>query len=162
QVRWPDLRASGPTRPRAAPSALPASPPAASAQAGAWCRAVAAAARGAYGVTSAVLNVHGTLMASGGRDQQPSLARSHGRTTNRYCHDVVRDMCLPSPFSVQALCDQLAERRGRGIHIHLLSLGSGEGIPCGTWLATDEADHIFVEEGTSAFHRDHIVLHELG
>ena len=97
-----------------------------------------------------------------GRDQRASLTTSDGRGTNRYCNDLVRDMCLPSPFSVQAFCDQLAKRRGRGIHIHLLPLRSGEGIPCGTWLATDETDHIFVEQETSAFHRDHIVLHELG
>jgi hypothetical protein len=71
-------------------------------------------------------------------------------------------MRLPSPFSVRAFCGQLAEERGRGIHIYLLPLGSGEGVPCGTWLATDDADYIFVEEGTSAFHRDHILLHELG
>jgi hypothetical protein len=71
-------------------------------------------------------------------------------------------MPLPSPFSVKALCDQLAEQRGRDIQVHLLPLPSGEDIPCGTWLATDETDHIFVEQETSAFHRDHIVLHELG
>lgn len=75
---------------------------------------------------------------------------------------MVRGMRLPSPFSVRALCDQLAEERGRGIHIHLLPMRSDEGIPCGTWLATDEADHIFVVKGTSAFHRGHIVLHEIG
>lgn len=97
-----------------------------------------------------------------GRDQRASLTTSHGRATNRYCHDLIRAMPLPSPFSVQALCDQLAEQRGRGIHIHLLPLPSGEDLPCGTWLATDETDHIFVEQETSAFHRDHIVLHELG
>ena len=105
-------------------------------------------------------------MASGlpypGRDQRASLRASYGRGASRYCHDVVRDMSLPRPFSVQALCDQLAARRGRGIHIHLLPMRSGEGVPCGTWLATDETDHIFVEQETSAFHRDHIVLHELG
>ena len=29
------------------------------------------------------------------------------------------------------------------------------------WIATDEADYIFHEEGTTPFHKTHIVLHEI-
>jgi hypothetical protein len=30
------------------------------------------------------------------------------------------------------------------------------------WIATEIADHIFVEEQTSKFHQAHIILHEVG
>jgi hypothetical protein len=38
---------------------------------------------------------------------------------------------------------------------------SGPGIPCGLWLSTPRADHIFHEVDTTPWHRTHIALHEL-
>jgi hypothetical protein len=34
--------------------------------------------------------------------------------------------------------------------------------PCGLWVATDRVDFIFYESGTTQFHQEHIVAHELG
>ncbi|MEU0511404.1 MULTISPECIES: hypothetical protein [Amycolatopsis] len=79
----------------------------------------------------------------------------------RRCQALVADLPLPQPFSVPALVDALAARRGRPIHVRTLPPGSG-GSACGAWIRLATADVIYVEEKTSRVHRDHIVLHEIG
>ncbi|GGM79203.1 hypothetical protein GCM10012275_57230 [Longimycelium tulufanense] len=74
----------------------------------------------------------------------------------------MREIPLPRPFSVRALCDVIAEQRRRPLYLHPLPAEANEEWPCGMWIATERADHIFYEERTSAFHRDHIILHEIG
>jgi hypothetical protein len=79
------------------------------------------------------------------------------------CWEVVRRLRLPDPFSVSALCDSISAHRGRTLYLH--SLEKPEGVldmPCGMWVATDIADHVFFEQQTSTFHQEHIILHELG
>ena len=53
----------------------------------------------------------------------------------------------------------LERRRNRMIFLHPFT--SGPGIPCGLWLATARADHIFHEAATTPWHRTHIILHEV-
>ncbi|MBF6065970.1 hypothetical protein IU500_32980 [Nocardia terpenica] len=79
-----------------------------------------------------------------------------------YGRAVLGEITLPRPFSVQVLCDSIARQRRRRLYLHPLSEQSGEGAPCGMWIATDVADHIFYEQKTSSFHQDHIILHEIG
>lgn len=79
----------------------------------------------------------------------------------RKCRELVENLPLPRPFSVSALVDLLAEHRGRPIDI----LSFPEGLTaevCGAWLRLADRDVIFVERGTSRFHWEHIVLHEIG
>ena len=45
--------------------------------------------------------------------------------------------------------------------IFLHPFTSGPGIPCGLWLGTARADHIFHEAGTTPWHRTHITLDEV-
>jgi hypothetical protein len=79
------------------------------------------------------------------------------------CREVVRGLRLPDPFSVPALCDSISAQRGRALYLHPLEKPEGVAdMPCGMWVATDVADHVFFEIQTSPFHQDHIVLHELG
>ena len=68
-------------------------------------------------------------------------------------------MDIPRPFDLARLLAQVADRRGRMIFVHPFS--SGPGIPCGLWLGTAKADHIFTEAGTSPWHRTQIAVHEL-
>jgi hypothetical protein len=75
---------------------------------------------------------------------------------------VLGEITLPRPFSIQALCESVAQQRNRRLYLHPLPEQSGEGTPCGMWIATDVADHIFYEQKTSSFHQDHIILHEIG
>jgi hypothetical protein len=53
----------------------------------------------------------------------------------------------------------IPRRRNRMIFLHPFT--SGPGIPCGLWLGTARADHIFHEAGTTLWHRTHITLHEV-
>ncbi|GAB1640252.1 hypothetical protein [Krasilnikovia sp. MM14-A1259] len=77
------------------------------------------------------------------------------------CQAVVDSLSLPRPFSVDALLDGLAVRRGRPIKIHTLR-GAITADACGLWISTELSDDIFVEERTTTFHREHIILHEIG
>jgi hypothetical protein len=79
------------------------------------------------------------------------------------CTQVVRRLQLPDPFSVSALCDSISAQRGRTLYLHPLDKPEGVlDMPCGMWVATDVADHVFFEQQTSTFHQEHIILHELG
>ncbi|AXB42862.1 hypothetical protein [Amycolatopsis albispora] len=78
------------------------------------------------------------------------LARRHAA--------LLRDLPLPVPFDVHALCEQVAARRGRPIR--LLPMSGLTGV-CGLWIATDHTDLIFHESETTPPHREHIILHEL-
>jgi hypothetical protein len=67
------------------------------------------------------------------------------------------------PFSVDALCRVISAQRGRPLHVHPLNVPPSAGLnACGMWIATDVADHVFVEHRTSRFHQEHIILHEIG
>ncbi len=69
---------------------------------------------------------------------------------------------IPVPFTIEKLCQSIASRRGRPIHIHAIEhKGASNKLPCGAWIALENADHIFVENATSPLHRSHIILHEL-
>ncbi|MFB7947969.1 hypothetical protein ACFC6L_23985 [Kitasatospora phosalacinea] len=75
---------------------------------------------------------------------------------------VAESLEIPSPFTIEKLCDSIAEQRGRRIHIHAIEHeGAANSAPCGAWIAMENSDHIFVESATSPLHRDHIILHEL-
>lgn len=83
------------------------------------------------------------------------------RRAYRRCRALVADLPLPDPFTVADLVAAVAARRGRSIDIGTLP-GGATAQTCGVWFQLVDRDVILVEENTSAFHRDHIVLHELG
>jgi hypothetical protein len=72
---------------------------------------------------------------------------------------IIRDLEIPVPFDLGLFVAWLQRRRGRGIR--LCPFGSGAGMPCGFWIGTAEADCIYYERATSAFHQTHIVMHEI-
>lgn len=68
---------------------------------------------------------------------------------------------IPKPFSVEAFCANLAELRGRPIV--LIPWDTRQiNQPTGLWIGTAKADYIVFDALTTAIHRAHIVLHELG
>ncbi|MET9297154.1 hypothetical protein [Streptomyces sp. NPDC003077] len=72
----------------------------------------------------------------------------------------IRDLHIPRPFDLGDFLGHLAARRARPIHLQpQVTPPAG---PCGLWIATAAADYIFYDEATTALHRDHIVLHEVG
>jgi hypothetical protein len=72
----------------------------------------------------------------------------------------LRGITVPRPFDLDAFCTEVAARRGRPL-IRRAAPGLSTEAPCGLWIATDRADHIFYDPGTSPLHAEHIVLHEL-
>jgi hypothetical protein len=81
------------------------------------------------------------------------------RTARRRCAAIAAGLDIPAPFDLDVLLARVAASRGRKIYLH--PLASGRGVPCGLWLGTARADHIFAEEGTSPWHRMQIAVHEL-
>ena len=81
------------------------------------------------------------------------------RTARRRCASIAAGLDIPRPFDLDILLTRVAVSRGRKIYLH--PLVSRPGIPCGLWLGTARADHIFAEEGTSPWHRMQIAVHEL-
>ncbi|MFD9698258.1 hypothetical protein [Lentzea sp. NPDC059081] len=80
------------------------------------------------------------------------------RRLRRRCAARVRELPMPDPFDVRALCDLVAGQRGRPIE--LVPITERQGV-LGLWVATDDSDLIFYEEATTLPHQDHIILHEL-
>ena len=72
----------------------------------------------------------------------------------------LRGIRVPSPFDLDAFCAEVAARRGRPL-IRRPVPGLSADAPCGMWIATERADHVFYDPGTSTLHAEHIVLHEL-
>ena len=80
-------------------------------------------------------------------------------TAKRRCAAIVADLDIPRPFDLGRFLARLAIQRNRMIFLHPFT--SGPGVPCGLWLGTARADHIFHEEGTTPWHQTHITLHEV-
>ena len=74
---------------------------------------------------------------------------------------LLRDPAFPRPFSMDAFCELIAERRGRPVHLHPFS-PSDTGTPSGMWWATATADHLFYDAGTSRYQQHLIIFHEIG
>ncbi|MGK5685439.1 hypothetical protein [Actinoplanes sp. URMC 104] len=78
----------------------------------------------------------------------------------RRCEARLRGVRVPDPFDLDAFCDEVAARRGRPL-IRRPVPGLSADAPCGMWIGTPRADHVFFDPGTSPLHAEHIVLHEL-
>ena len=64
----------------------------------------------------------------------------------RRCTAIVRELDIPEPFDLSQFMAKLVFQRKRLVFLHPFT--AGPGVPCGVWIATDEADYIFHEEGT--------------
>ena len=82
-----------------------------------------------------------------------------GTSGKRRCAAIARELEIPRPFNLDRFLAGLAGQRRRTIYLN--PFASGPGVPCGLWIGTIEADHIFHEEGTTPWHKTHIILHEV-
>jgi hypothetical protein len=78
----------------------------------------------------------------------------------RQCERRLRDIRIPQPFDLDAFCFEVATNRGRPV-IRRPVPGLSAEAPCGLWIGTRTADHVFYDPGTSPLHAEHIVLHEV-
>jgi hypothetical protein len=80
----------------------------------------------------------------------------------KQCRRLLAGIDVPRPFDLSLFCSYVSARRGRDLHLHPLPVGYADGAPCGLWLGTDRADHVFYATGTGPLHQQHIILHEIG
>lgn len=73
-----------------------------------------------------------------------------------------RELPIPVPWDRDRFIANLAEQRGRPIHLIPTDTASLAGSPCGLWLVREHDDLILHEHGTSNYHIDQIVRHEIG
>ncbi|WP_329199790.1 MULTISPECIES: hypothetical protein [unclassified Streptomyces] len=78
------------------------------------------------------------------------------------CETILGHLDLSRPFSLENLCTDIAEQRGRPIRLHPLPKEAAESGVCGLWVGTAGVDYVFYEAQTTPLHREHIVLHEIG
>ena len=83
------------------------------------------------------------------------------RALRRRCEERLREIELPVPFDAHAFCEALAIRRGRPIHLLPIPSDGEPGGLTGACLTIADKDIIFYESRTSAWHQDHIILHEV-
>ncbi|UQA97653.1 hypothetical protein [Streptomyces halobius] len=76
----------------------------------------------------------------------------------RRCKQLIRELELPASTDLRGMCDIVATRVGRPVHMVPMSLG---GVVSGMTAATDDGYWVFFELKTSPWHQAHIVLHEL-
>lgn len=76
----------------------------------------------------------------------------------RRCKQLINELALPASTDLRGMCDIVARRVERPVHMVPMSLG---GVVSGMTAATDDAYWVFFESKTSPWHQTHIVLHEL-
>lgn len=73
-----------------------------------------------------------------------------------------RELPIPVPWKRDVFIANLAQVRGRPIKLIPTDTAELTESPCGLWLACADEDLILHETGTSDYHIDQIVCHELG
>ncbi|MEN4397457.1 MULTISPECIES: ImmA/IrrE family metallo-endopeptidase [Mycobacteriaceae] len=76
--------------------------------------------------------------------------------------DLVRRLPIPIPWDRDAFVQSVADMRGRPITLIPSETALLGDSLCGLWLARDDDDLILHERGTSDYHIDQIVCHEIG
>ncbi|MCQ4079656.1 hypothetical protein NGB36_03335 [Streptomyces sp. RB6PN25] len=76
----------------------------------------------------------------------------------RRCKRLIQELGLPSSTDMQGMCEVVAARVGRPVHLVPMSL---DGVVSGMTATTDDGFWVFYELKTSPWHQAHIVLHEL-
>ncbi|RDG39798.1 hypothetical protein [Streptomyces corynorhini] len=82
------------------------------------------------------------------------------RQIRRECTDLIESLNLTVPFSLEALCQQISERRGRQIRMAPLAFPASG--PAGLLVSTAATDFVFYEANTTTTHQTHVIVHEFG
>ncbi|MEN4464219.1 hypothetical protein ABFV47_24935 [Mycolicibacterium fortuitum] len=82
--------------------------------------------------------------------------------SNQEMLDLARTLPIPSPWDRDVFVQAVAEMRGRPIRLVPVDTAFLADSPCGLWVARDDEDVIVHERGTSDYHIDQIVCHEIG
>lgn len=82
--------------------------------------------------------------------------------TNEEMLAKARELPIPEQWDRERFVSDLAKLRGRPIRLIPTDTASLAGSPCGLWVVRPDEDIIFHESGTSDYHIDHIIRHEVG
>lgn len=75
---------------------------------------------------------------------------------------LARELPIPVPWNRDVFIENFASQRGRPIRLLPTDTSAFTESPCGLWLIYDNEDVILYEAGTSGYHIDQIVCHEIG
>ncbi|AKN16941.1 hypothetical protein MHAE_01380 [Mycobacterium haemophilum DSM 44634] len=75
---------------------------------------------------------------------------------------LARELPIPVPWDRNVFIDNLARQRRRPIRLMPSDTSAFTEGPCGLWLIFDDEDVILYDAGTSDYHIDQIVCHEVG
>lgn len=75
---------------------------------------------------------------------------------------LARELPIPVPWDRDVFISNLGEMRGRTIRLIPADIAGLADSPCGLWLACKDEDLILHESGTTDYHIDQIVGHEVG
>ncbi|PJE17464.1 MAG: hypothetical protein CK429_06885 [Mycobacterium sp.] len=76
---------------------------------------------------------------------------------------LARKLPIPVPWDRNVFIENLARERGRPIQLIPTDVTAiFADVPCGVWLTRDHDDVILHEAGTTDYHIDQIVSHEIG
>jgi len=75
---------------------------------------------------------------------------------------MARELPIPVPWDRNVFISNLAQSRGRPIRLIPTNTAALTASPCGLWVTRDDEDLILHETGTSEYHIDQIVCHEVG
>lgn len=75
---------------------------------------------------------------------------------------LTRRLPIPAPWDRNVFIENLGQMRGRAIRLVPTDTAAMADSPCGLWLACDDEDVILHETGTTDYHIDQIVGHEIG
>ncbi|WP_031064629.1 hypothetical protein [Streptomyces sp. NRRL WC-3742] len=90
------------------------------------------------------------------------MEQEEWRRFSARCDELIGQLDVPRPFTIENLAEAVARRRGRRLRLIPLSGRDtgGSGV-CGVWIAFGDVDHVHYASGTSPAHQAHIILHEL-
>src|SRR6202453_3804509 len=77
------------------------------------------------------------------------------------CEERLNGIPVPQPFRMDEFAAALAASRRRRLVVRELP-AAARGVMTGAWVATRQADIVFVEPTASRWHQDLIFLHEAG
>ena len=75
---------------------------------------------------------------------------------------LARKLPIPIPWDRDVFIDDLARQRGRPIRLICTDTSAPTDGACGMWLICDDEDLIVHGAGSSNYHMDQIVCHEVG
>jgi hypothetical protein len=85
--------------------------------------------------------------------------RRSSRALRRRCASALAELSLPEDgLDLVGLLRRIEVLRGRSVHLAPVSTHH---MACGMWLALDGADIVHYSEGTTAWHQQHIICHEM-